>query len=134
MPNDGEDIGQRDWLDDDCVLPFLVWVRQYSGLSESTCRRITQPGGGGPSLVRLSERLPLYPKVQTWFREKQPPTLIIWGKNDYIFPEPGAHPYKRDLQDLEFHLLDTGHFVLEDKADEAFPLIYDFLDRKVAGA
>jgi hypothetical protein len=38
------------------------------------------------------------------------------------------------LQDLEFHLLDTGHFVLEDKADEAFPLIYDFLDRKVAGA
>jgi hypothetical protein len=56
MPNDGEDIGQRDWLDDDCVLPFLVWVRQYSGLSESTCRRITQPGGGGPTLVRLSER------------------------------------------------------------------------------
>ena len=78
--------------------------------------------------------LPLYPKVQAWFREKQPPTLIIWGKNDFIFPEPGAHPYKRDLQDLEFHLLDTGHFVLEDKADEAFPLIYDFLDRKVAGA
>ena len=56
MPNDGEDIEQRDWLDDECVLPFLVWVRQYSGLSESTCRRITQPGGGGPSLVRLSER------------------------------------------------------------------------------
>jgi len=57
MPNDGEDIGQRDWLDDDCVLPFLVWVRQYSGLSEATCRRITQPGGGGPSLVRLSRVL-----------------------------------------------------------------------------
>jgi hypothetical protein len=28
MPNGGEDIEQRDWLDDDCVLPFLVWVRQ----------------------------------------------------------------------------------------------------------
>jgi hypothetical protein len=42
--------------DDDCVLPFLVWCRQYSGLSEATCRRITQPGGTGPRLVRLSER------------------------------------------------------------------------------
>jgi pimeloyl-ACP methyl ester carboxylesterase len=78
--------------------------------------------------------LPLYPKVQEWFRAKQPPALIIWGKNDFIFPEPGAHPYKRDLHDLEFHLLDTGHFVLEDKADEVFPLIHDFLDRKVASA
>jgi pimeloyl-ACP methyl ester carboxylesterase len=76
--------------------------------------------------------LPLYPAVQAWLRDKQPPTLIVWGKNDSIFPADGAHPYKRDLKDLEFHLLDTGHFVLEDKADEAFPLIHDFLDRKVA--
>lgn len=76
--------------------------------------------------------LPLYPQVQAWLRDKQPPTLIVWGKNDYIFPADGAHPYKRDLKNLEFHLLDTGHFVLEDKADEAFPLIHDFLDRKVA--
>jgi pimeloyl-ACP methyl ester carboxylesterase len=76
--------------------------------------------------------LPLYPKVQAWLREKQPPTLIVWGKRDFIFPEPGAHPYKRDLKDIEFHLIDTGHFVLEDKPDEVFPLIHDFLDRKVA--
>jgi pimeloyl-ACP methyl ester carboxylesterase len=76
--------------------------------------------------------LPLYPQVQAWLRDKQPPTLIVWGKNDFIFPADGAHPYKRDLKDLEFHLLDTGHFVLEDKADEVFPLIHDFLDRKVA--
>ncbi len=78
--------------------------------------------------------LPLYPKVQAWLREKQPPTLIVWGKRDFIFPEPGAHPYKRDLKEIEFHLLDTGHFVLEDKPDEVFPLIHDFLDRKVASA
>ena len=75
--------------------------------------------------------LPLYPKVQEWLRQRQPPTLIVWGKNDVIFPADGAHPYKRDLSDLEFHLLDTGHFVLEDKADEAIPLIRDFLDRKI---
>jgi pimeloyl-ACP methyl ester carboxylesterase len=77
--------------------------------------------------------LPLYPKVQGWLRERQPPTLVVWGKNDVIFPADGAHPYKRDLKDLEFHLLDTGHFVLEDKADTVFPLIRDFLDRKIGG-
>jgi pimeloyl-ACP methyl ester carboxylesterase len=76
--------------------------------------------------------LPLYPKVQAYFRKHQPPTLIVWGKNDKIFPADGAHPYKRDLPKVEFHLIDTGHFALEDKADEMVPLIRDFLKRKVA--
>ena len=43
-----------------------------------------------------------------------------------------AHPHRRDLPDVEFQLLDTGHFALEDKADEMVPLIRNFLDRKVA--
>ncbi len=76
--------------------------------------------------------LPLYPAIQAYFRDRQPPTLIVWGKNDKIFPADGAHPYKRDLPDVELHLIDTGHFALEDKADEIVPLIRDFLGRKVA--
>ncbi|WP_327035092.1 alpha/beta hydrolase [Micromonospora ureilytica] len=73
----------------------------------------------------------LYPPVQEWLRTTQPPTLIVWGANDVIFPAEGAHPYKRDLQDIEFHLFDSGHFLLEDRADEVFPLIHDFLTRKL---
>ncbi|MDR9777016.1 alpha/beta hydrolase [Rhizobium hidalgonense] len=76
--------------------------------------------------------VPLYPQFQAFFRERKPPTLIVWGKNDKIFPEVGAHPYLRDLPDAEMHLLDTGHFALEDKLDEMAPLIRDFLDRKIA--
>ena len=76
--------------------------------------------------------LPLYPAVQAYFRKHQPPTLIVWGKNDKIFPADGAHPYKRDLPKVEFHLIDTGHFALEDKADEMVPLIRDFLNRKIS--
>jgi pimeloyl-ACP methyl ester carboxylesterase len=57
---------------------------------------------------------PLYPQWQEYFRSFQPPTLIVWGKGDYIFPEEGAHPYKRDLKNLQFQLLDTGHFALEE--------------------
>ncbi|WP_438354857.1 alpha/beta fold hydrolase [Microbacterium sp. CJ88] len=73
----------------------------------------------------------LYPAVQQWLREAQPPTLVVWGSNDVIFPEAGAHPYRRDLPGVEFHLFDSGHFLLEDRADEVFPLIHDFLDRRI---
>jgi pimeloyl-ACP methyl ester carboxylesterase len=38
----------------------------------------------------------------------------------------------RDLPQAEFHLIDSGHFLLEDKADEVFPLIRNFLDRNLA--
>ncbi len=73
--------------------------------------------------------VPLYPSWQTYFREHQPPTLIVWGKNDYIFPAEGAHPYKRDLKNLEFHLLDTGHFALEEDGDAIAGHMRRFLDK-----
>lgn len=73
----------------------------------------------------------LYPKFQEFFRTRKPPTLIVWGKNDVIFPAAGAKPYLRDLPDAELHLLDTGHFALEDKGDEIAALMVDFLDRKL---
>lgn len=73
--------------------------------------------------------VPLYPQFQAFFRAHKPPTLIVWGRNDTIFPADGAHPYLRDLPDAELHLLDTGHFALEDKLDVMAPMIRDFLGR-----
>jgi pimeloyl-ACP methyl ester carboxylesterase len=73
----------------------------------------------------------LYPQFQKFFRTQQPPTLIVWGQNDVIFPADGARPYLRDLPDAEFHLLDSGHFALEDKGDEIAGLMRDFLGRKL---
>jgi len=74
---------------------------------------------------------PLYPEWQAYFREHQPPTLVVWGQNDPIFPAEGAHPYKRDLKNLEFHLLDTGHFALEEDGAVIAQLIRDFLERNL---
>ncbi|MFT4849092.1 MAG: pimeloyl-ACP methyl ester carboxylesterase [Sediminicola sp.] len=73
--------------------------------------------------------VPLYSKWQKYFRDYQPPTLIVWGKNDFIFPAEGAHPYKRDLKVVETHLLDTGHFALEEKGEEIAIYILNFLKR-----
>jgi pimeloyl-ACP methyl ester carboxylesterase len=74
---------------------------------------------------------PLYPAWQEYFRKYQPPTLITWGANDLIFPPSGAHPYKRDLNNVEFHLLDTGHFALEDHHEVISGLIDQFLQKNV---
>lgn len=73
---------------------------------------------------------PLYPQWQAYFRERQPPTLIVWGKNDQIFPAEGAEPYKRDLKNIEFHLLDAGHFALEEESDQIAHFIRAFLARQ----
>ena len=74
---------------------------------------------------------PLYPKWQAYMRKYQPPTLIVWGKNDYIFPAEGAYPYKRDLKNLDFHILDTGHFALEEDLEAITKHIRDFFSKKV---
>jgi len=73
-----------------------------------------------------------YPAWQAYLRDHQPPTLVVWGKNDYIFPAEGAHPYKKDLRNLEFHLLDTGHFALEEDGQVIAEYILQFFDTKVA--
>jgi len=57
--------------------------------------------------------------------------LIVWGQNDKIFPAAGAMPYLRDLPKAELHLLDTGHFALEEDGEVIARLIRDFLDRQV---
>ncbi len=75
--------------------------------------------------------VPLYPRWQRYFRTYLPPTLIVWGENDPIFPAEGAHPYLRDLPDAELHLLNTGHFALEEDGPRVVGLIREFMVMKV---
>lgn len=58
--------------------------------------------------------LKLYPEWQAYLKKHQPPALIVWGKGDAYFPVPGAEGYKRDLKDVDYNILDTGHFALEE--------------------
>lgn len=58
-----------------------------------------------------------YSVWQNYFRNYQPPMLIVWGKNDPFFTVEGARAYQRDLPGAELHLLDTGHFALEEESE-----------------
>jgi pimeloyl-ACP methyl ester carboxylesterase len=83
-------------------------------------------------LYDYQNNVPHYPARQAYFRKHHPPTLIVWGKNDYIFPPEGAHPYKRDLRNLEFHLMGTGHFALEEDGPLIARRIRGFLQSRAA--
>jgi pimeloyl-ACP methyl ester carboxylesterase len=71
--------------------------------------------------------LKLYPTFQKFFREHQPPTLAIWGKNDPFFIPPGAEAYRRDNPKTVVRMLDTGHFALETHVEEIASAMRDFL-------
>jgi pimeloyl-ACP methyl ester carboxylesterase len=72
-----------------------------------------------------------YPRFQQYFRDHQPPVLITWGRNDEIFGPDGARAYLKDLPEAELHLLDTGHFALEEEGEFIAERIRAFLGRHV---
>jgi len=73
----------------------------------------------------------IFPELRKFFQERQPPTLITHGKNDPIFTTDGAREHLVDLPNAELHLVDTGHFALEECGDEIGELIGKFLDRNL---
>ena len=106
---------------DQSLLDPTAWVLDQFGLD--------RPGNGSVQLDMLYDyrtNVPLYPQFQGFFRKYQPPTLILWGKNDFIFPPDGADLYKSDLKNLEMHMFDTGHFALETHGDEMAEHILNF--------
>ena len=81
---------------------------------------LDRPGNDAIQLNLLHNyqaNLPRYDEWHQFFRNKQPKTLIVWGKNDPFFTVEGAKAYLRDIPKAELNLLDTGHFALEDHGD-----------------
>lgn len=81
---------------------------------------LDRPGNDAIQLNLLhnyQSNLAHYDEWHQFFRNKQPKTLIVWGKNDPFFTVDGAKAYLRDIPKAELHLLDTGHFALEDSSE-----------------
>ncbi|MEO8351333.1 MAG: alpha/beta hydrolase [Chthoniobacteraceae bacterium] len=71
----------------------------------------------------------LYPEWQAYLRMCRPPTLVVWGKGDPVFGPKGAESFLNDVPDAEVHLLDTGHFALEEDANAVAGFLHAFLSR-----
>ncbi|WP_428492459.1 alpha/beta fold hydrolase [Rhodopila sp.] len=91
---------------------------------------LARPGNDEIQLDLLGDyktNVALYGDIQAYLRDKRPPVLAIWGKNDPFFIPPGAEAFKRDVPDAEVRFVDSGHFALETHAGEIGAAMRDFL-------
>jgi pimeloyl-ACP methyl ester carboxylesterase len=119
-------------------MQYLTGVSDSSRVSPDTWTHdlvaLGRPGNLDVQLELLfnyQSNVPKFPQWQEYFRANQPKTLITWGKNDPFFTEAGARAYLQDIPEAELHLLDTGHFALEDQGSEIARLVQEFINRKV---
>jgi pimeloyl-ACP methyl ester carboxylesterase len=91
---------------------------------------LDRPGNDAIQLDLLhnyQSNIALYDSWHEYFRNQQPRMLIVWGKNDPFFTVEGAKAYQSDLPKAELHLIDTGHFALEDSSEFIAARIRKFL-------
>jgi pimeloyl-ACP methyl ester carboxylesterase len=69
-----------------------------------------------------------YPAWQQWLRDTQPPLLVVWGRYDPSFQVAEAEAYRRDVPDAQVHVIDAGHFALDEAPDLVADLTRRFLD------
>ena len=103
-----------------------VWDDEHAGLSRPGQRAIQ-----GALLLDYTNNVASYPAWQAWMRGHRPPALVLWGRYDPSFVTPGTLAFKRDLPDAEVHVLDAGHFGLDEATDAIARLTLDFLARRV---
>ena len=68
-------------------------------------------------------------EARKFFKTHQRRVMIATGANDPLFPGDSVRP-PADMPDIEFHLIDSGHFALEDHCAEIASLTRGFLDRR----
>jgi pimeloyl-ACP methyl ester carboxylesterase len=103
-----------------------LWEDEYAFLSRPGQQAIQEA-----LLYDYRTNVAAYPAWQAWLREHKPPTLVVWGGYDSSFIAAGGEAYRRDLPDAEVHILEAGHFALDEKVDEIAALTLDFLSRRL---
>ena len=101
-----------------------AWTDEFAHLSQPGQHQIQ-----AALLYDYRTNVAAYPAWQAWLREHRPPTLVTWGANDPSFIAAGATAFRRDMPDAEIHLLDAGHFALDEQTDEIARLILAFMAR-----
>jgi pimeloyl-ACP methyl ester carboxylesterase len=104
-----------------------TWTDEFAFLSRPGQARIQSD-----LFFDYRTNLASYPRWQAYLREHLPPTLVLWGQYDPSFTIAGAGAYRRDLPEAEIHLLEAGHFAMDEAVDEIAILTRQFLERQLA--
>ncbi len=108
----------------DSILPDN-WVLDYAVISRPGQHRVALD-----LFYDYPSNIKLYPQWQQYLKDNQPAVLVVWGKNDAFFPVAGAEGFKRDVKDVDYNILDTGHFALEEEHAFVTSKIREFLTKR----
>lgn len=70
-----------------------------------------------------------FDRIAAYFANRQPPSLMLWGRHDAFFDFPEVLSWMEDLPQMEAHIFDAGHFLLETHSAQAAALMLDFMRR-----
>ena len=90
-----------------------LWSDEYAYLSSPGIAQIQVD-----LFYNYQTNIAAYPAWQDYLRTYKPPMLVVWGKNDASFALPEVAAFKRDIPDADIHILDAGHFALDEAVDE----------------
>jgi pimeloyl-ACP methyl ester carboxylesterase len=91
-------VASGDWVSDAALIA-------RSGLDETSL----------DMLYDIRDNVPVFAAARQYFREREPPLLIVSGANDESLPSDNQKQFYRDLPKAELHLLDAGHFALQEQ-------------------
>jgi pimeloyl-ACP methyl ester carboxylesterase len=56
------------------------------------------------------------------------PTLVVWGREDRVFPVAFAQRLAREIRDARLHVLETGHSPHEEQPEAFVRIVTEFLE------
>jgi pimeloyl-ACP methyl ester carboxylesterase len=79
--------------------------------------------------MNLATNIERYPEWAAYLKERQPKTLIVWGKNDPLIWPPGAEFVKQLVPAADLRYFDGGHFVLDENVEAIADAIVETFSR-----
>ena len=79
--------------------------------------------------MNLSTNIPHFPEWTAYLRDRQPKTLIVWGRNDPLLLPAAAEFVKQVVPTADLRYFDGRHFVLDEYADAIAEAIIETFSR-----
>jgi len=67
--------------------------------------------------MNIATNIPHYPEWTAYLQNRNPKTLIVWGRNDPLILPAAAEFVKQVVPAADLHYFDGSHFVLDEYAD-----------------
>ena len=75
-----------------------------------------------------------FPDISAYHRKHQPRALLLWGRHDPYFEIEEVLAYARELEQIEMHIYDAAHLLLETHHQECAALMREFILDVQSGA